>query len=322
MGRAPAYRLALAGLICAATWSGAASADDGMAVSVSARLTPPELPFHRSARLEITVETPADVTADTPEIPERIGTVEVRRQEPLTVALPGGRLRTTHAWMLDPVKPGHFVLALPEVGWEGGSTRPAPLALQVRDLTDAEREAAEQFSGIIAPDALPPDGGGVPWWAAVAALAVVAAAGMLLYRRLTRVVAPPPPAAAWTVAERRLRELAQRDLPGQGRHEAYYVDLSSILRYYLEDRFHLHAPEQTTQEFLETAAQSGHLDPAQQAFLAAFLRHSDRVKFARHVPGTEEMAGHFAEVERFVRETTPAPAPQAPAAPVAEGAAA
>lgn len=307
--RRAALALALAALIVA----GAARAGD--TVEVSASLTPPALPFHRSASYSIVVEAPAAVLTSTPEMPLRIGTLEVRRQEPLTVGLSGGRLRTMHTWLIDPVSPGDFVIVAPLVTWEGGEARPAPLALHVRDLSDAEREAAERFTGLITPEGLPPANGGVPWWAVLGALIVMAAVAALLYRRLARVPAPPAPLPPWEVAARRLRELAQRQLPGQGRHEAYYVDLSSILRYYLEDRFALHAPEQTTQEFLETAASSGRMLPDQQDFLADFLRHSDRVKFARHEPTGDEMAAHFAGVEAFVRDTTPRPEAAAPPQP-------
>lgn len=295
----------LSALLAALLAAAPAVCSDSDGLTARARLAPPEIPFHRSAVFTIEVESPPDLAHEPPALPASIASLETRRREPLTVALPGGRIRTTYSWSIDPVRPGDFVLAPPVIAWEGGEARLAPLALRVRDLTDAERAVAEEFAGLIAPEALPPAPGGVPWWAALAAAAAAALAGWLLYRRLSRVPVAPAPLPAWEVAARRLRELAQRRLPEQGRHEAYYVDLSAILRYYLEDRFALHAPEQTTQEFLETASQGGALGPEHQAFLAGFLRHSDRVKFARHVPAAPEMAEHFAGVEAFVRDTTP-----------------
>jgi hypothetical protein len=93
----------------------------------------------------------------------------------------------------------------------------------------------------------------------------------------------------------------------QEKVEPYYVDLSMILRYYIEDRFGIRAPELTTPEFMDIATESGLLDESQQTFLAAFLRHCDRVKFARHEPGVKEMEERLSEVERFVKDTIPKP---------------
>ena len=50
-----------------------------------------------------------------------------------------------------------------------------------------------------------------------------------------------------------LNRLRAQGLIEQGQFEDYYVQLSSIVRHYLEDRFHLRAPEMTTEEFLHDA---------------------------------------------------------------------
>ena len=99
--------------------------------------------------------------------------------------------------------------------------------------------------------------------------------------------------------------LDERHLPKAGRYEPYYVDLSAILRYYIEDRFHLHAPEQTTPEFLAELSGSGYLDEGHERFLGAFLRHCDLVKFAQYVPTVNDMELRFTEVLRFVDDTVP-----------------
>jgi len=180
-------------------------------------------------------------------------------------------------------------------------------ALRVRDLTDEERVEAERFAANEAPVSLPrPWWLGWPFWAAVGA-GVVALGGAVWWvlRHRTRAERIAAPALPWEVAYGRLRELDQRRLPHAGQFEPYYVDLSAILRYYIEDRFLLHAPEQTTPEFLEAASQSGVLSTDQQQTIAAFLRHCDRVKFARYEPTLTEMEQGFEVVLRFVDETVP-----------------
>jgi hypothetical protein len=51
----------------------------------------------------------------------------------------------------------------------------------------------------------------------------------------------------WEKAFRRLRDLKSKDFPSQGMYEQYYVQLTWILRYYIEDRFNIHAPSRPHQ---------------------------------------------------------------------------
>ena len=107
-----------------------------------------------------------------------------------------------------------------------------------------------------------------------------------------------------------MEALSQRNLPKQGYYGSYYVDLSAILRYYIEGRFHLRAPERTTQEFLSEMMEGELFDESQQTFLQSFLRLCDRVKFAKYQPGMIEMEESFVQVRKFIEETIPKPEPE------------
>ena len=88
------------------------------------------------------------------------------------------------------------------------------------------------------------------------------------------------------------------------------MELSAIARRYLEARFQLHAPEQTTEEFLRDAASAGKLSPAHQQLVTDFLEQSDLVKFARYQPGQPDMRAAYdalddeprAEIEDMICE--------------------
>ncbi len=62
--------------------------------------------------------------------------------------------------------------------------------------------------------------------------------------------------------------------------EQFYVEISSVIRQYLENRFEVRAPELTTDEFLQLAAAESELSSEHQQLLAEFLNQADRVKFA------------------------------------------
>lgn len=112
-------------------------------------------------------------------------------------------------------------------------------------------------------------------------------------------------ASAYEIASARLTDLTARPRPeGQEAVDAFFVELTDLVRHYLEDRFGLHAPELTTEEFLDVAAKSPDLSHDHQGFLRDFLRRADQVKFAHHMPAPDyiervlQAAGRFLEQSR------------------------
>lgn len=284
------------------------SAVSGPPVEVQVTLDPPEIPFHKQARYTIAVDVTGDIEVTLPEGVERFGGVTVHDVQRHTQVLEGGRRRITETYLLDPVWPGLYPIAPVEVRWgeDNVVTVPSP-SLRVRDLTEEERAQAERFEPNAGP-LLPPRPFWMTWWfwTLAAVMALLAAGGLLAVwrhrKRWTAAASGPPP---WEVAYARLQDLDQKHLPKTGRFEPYYIALSSILRFYIEDRFELHAPEQTTPEFLDAASRHGVFSETHQGLLADFLRHCDRVKFARYVPTLPEMERSFDVVLRFVEETVP-----------------
>ena len=280
--------------------------------SLSASLTPAEIPFHRTATYTLRIEAPAGEQFEFPDLSSANPDFSIRRGE-LRSSVAEDSQVIEQDYVLDAVRPGAYLMPGQQLTIAGQALSVPPLALSVRDLTESELAAAGEFEGLPGLDVVVPQPG-TPWWyyaLGAAALGLLAALVAYLWaaRRKDAPLAPPDP--AWVVAERRLNELASRQLPQGGKFEAYYVDLSAILRYYIEDRFGIRAPEQTTPEFLESASGSGRLTDAQQEALSSFLRHCDRVKFARYEPSLTEMEESFGVVTGFVRETIPQLEPEA-----------
>ncbi len=280
--------------------------------TVTAELDGPLLPYHRSATLTVRVDAPKGATVHWPDLAGKIKDIEVAAASPVFTEKPNDRTQSECAYRLDAVKPGNYRLPDMDVAVSSGTettSYPLPsLVFHARDLTEQEKTAAATFEESAPLSSLKDRSFHGTWWI-VGAIAALAAVAALLWRLFWRKKPLPaaPPRPAWDVALARLHELRLRNLPMQDQTERYYVDLSAILRYYVEDRFRLRAPEQTTPEFLDIAAQSGLLTAEQQEFLALFLRHSDRVKFARHEPSVAAMEEQIVEVEHFVQDTIPRP---------------
>ena len=122
------------------------------------------------------------------------------------------------------------------------------------------------------------------------AAGAVVLAGLLVWliRRLFRAVREhmmSPIERAWVELDR----LLKKGLPGRGRYKDFYVELTMVVRRYIQRKYGIRAPHLTTEEFLREAKPSDEL--------RRFLESADMVKFAG-VEATPEMADAATESAR------------------------
>jgi hypothetical protein len=79
--------------------------------------------------------------------------------------------------------------------------------------------------------------------------------------------------------------------------------VSDVTRVYLEERFNLHAPDRTTEEFLDELRNSSRLNDEHKALFENFLMKCDLVKFAREEPTEPELRGLLDAALRLIDET-------------------
>ncbi|MCF7668330.1 MAG: hypothetical protein K9N48_00965 [Verrucomicrobia bacterium] len=82
--------------------------------------------------------------------------------------------------------------------------------------------------------------------------------------------------------------------------------VADIIRQYMEKRFEFHAPQRTTEEFLDELQVSELLDAPQKEYLSDFLQSCDMVKFAKYEPPRIELESIFETACRFINQTRPA----------------
>jgi len=83
----------------------------------------------------------------------------------------------------------------------------------------------------------------------------------------------------------------------------YGIEVSGVIRRYVERRFGLVAPRRSTEEFLVEASASAKLEPAHRQLLADFLGTCDFLKFARARAELTELEAQHKAAVRFVTET-------------------
>ena len=81
------------------------------------------------------------------------------------------------------------------------------------------------------------------------------------------------------------------------------VELSDIVRRYLENRFNLRAPEMTTEEFLNGVKDNKALSYEHKSLLREFLLHCDLVKFAKYEPPEKEADLSFKSAKELIDQT-------------------
>jgi hypothetical protein len=211
-----------------------------------------------------------------------------------------GRWRRT-TFALRPRRPGEIVLpsfVAKSKSGEAASTGERKIAV--------ESLLAGQTAAIEAPGEPFPAPSRWWWWSAIGAGLIGGGAAMFFTLGRRRRLQPQAGGVAVPPHVKALRALQR--LRGSPRTtaaqvDAFYVEVSSVLRVYLEERFGLRAPELTTEEFLLGLESGDQLARGHRAELERFLTQCDLVKFAAVVPGENEHLATFALAEAFVEST-------------------
>jgi len=259
-----------------------------------------------SITMQIVATTPADVSLQLPEIGTTFGRFDVRPA------------------LSKPSAAGQTSMVAELVAWEAGTLDVPAVTVSMTSADGTKTAVTVPATSITLTTLL---GGNLPltelasdirgpveidtrawWWWLIAAGATAIAGGFVwwLMRRPTHqpVVIPVAP-DEW--ARREFDILESQRLPERGDVEGFFVRLSDVVRTYVERRYQIAAPDQTTQEFLGQAAHHPNLAGEHERTLGAFLRSADMVKFAAARPGTDTCAHALTAMRGFVERTAPPP---------------
>ena len=258
----------------------------------------------RSVFLRVEVKAPGDRSATMPDLRDRVvgfSLVEDFAEEP--VKNPDGSVVQVTNWRLVPepcadvykLKP-FLVKASPKIykarsdegmySLVGGPVyfeKPA-----AREPVTGEMEADPQKD-------LPPLSWKLVGWGALGVLALLAVlaglvAGIKYIARRVKEHRMSPIERAWVELDR----LLKKGLPGRGRYKDFYVELTMVVRRYVQRKYGIKAPHLTTEEFLREFRDEGR---GMRDELRKFLESADMVKFAG-VEATPEMADAATESAR------------------------
>lgn len=242
---------------------------------------------------------------------EQFGIVDYHTTQP--ELLEGNRKKISRSYVLEPFLSGDYTIPPMEVKfWKKGEQgtgehkiETSELTIKVKSLLPEDLKEARLHE--ISPPIKFPRSYLLWIWAgivtAVIGIGIVAAIVILQKRKNARAEDIQAMIPAHELAYGELEKLAAEDLPQKGEIKLFYQRISGILRRYIENRFGLRAPEQTTEEFLAGLETARDFPSRYKALLKTFLSHCDLVKFAEYQPKTEDIQKTFDSCRAFIEGT-------------------
>ena len=148
------------------------------------------------------------------------------------------------------------------------------------------------------------------FWLSVAGIVILLVVVAFLSYRLWKkrkekgymFIPPQPPVPAHERALSELEKLFKSNLLANKEYKAFFIELSEIIRVYLEGRYYIKALEETSAEILRDLKE--HLEE-ENLFnsIRSQLTLADLVKFAKHIPDEQEIEKAKTEAVAFVEQT-------------------
>lgn len=261
----------------------------------------------------ITVEHDENFTVEIPSFHDKLGDFSIVRytvSEPKLTA--SNTVVITHSVLLEPFLAGEYVIpSFKVLYWQKSDKEPVkqeletePLTITVRSLLYGKADKPE-LNEIKGPVDLPlrPN-----WFLIVAVFLLfigIIVAFIFIHRKKREEASAIPSIPPHEIALKELEALLKEDLITQGFIKLFYQRISDIVRNYIEERFGLHAPERTTEEFLEELRSSEMLQQQYRPLLEKFLTHCDMVKFAKYHPSEDEILATIDSARNFLLKTSP-----------------
>jgi hypothetical protein len=226
-------------------------------------------------------------------LPETQGDREIRRQ----------------VYILEPVQTGiqhiepitvAFTDRRPQGDGKRHTVQTESLAVEVTSMLQADVPSLDQLKPMAGPVELPhPPTHGLTWLAGGSLAAVFAVAVCWWLWRRRRKDLPEKTLSPQELAYLELDALLQENVSATD-VKLFYVRLTGIVRRFIERTTGVHAPEQTTEEFLREIGRGQLFQEGERARLKSFLESADLVKFAAQEPTAADVEQTFQRAQAFL----------------------
>ncbi|PHR73731.1 MAG: hypothetical protein COA67_02975 [Lutibacter sp.] len=149
-------------------------------------------------------------------------------------------------------------------------------------------------------------------WILLTILALILLYYYFVFRNKKEKIAQENLIPPYELAMQRLGELDGKMLWQKDKIKLYYIELTDIIRTYIERELNIPALESTTDELMETIRDFNKiktLDLPKETVLnlQKLLQEADLVKFAKHKPMSDEIEHHRVDTESIINKLKPKP---------------
>jgi hypothetical protein len=275
---------------------------------VTAEVNPPRPRLSDCPTLSVTIDHEEGVTVEKPQFADKLGKFIIKDcREPLPKTN-NGRVIEQQVLTLEPTEAGRlridpmalqYVDRRPNADAREKTIETGPLSVEVTSVVGDKTPTLAELRPPAAPIEL--TSGLARWvWTGVA-LAVVAGAALVWLRRRghRKAVVAARALTAEELANLELDRLVESDLANRDVKQ-FYVELTAIVRRYIERTTGVRAPEQTTEEFLREISRTKTFSEDLRMRLRGFLESADLVKFAAHCPRPEDVDESVRRARLFI----------------------
>ena len=262
--------------------------------------------------LTLTIDHETGVTVEKPPFGESLGEFLIRDfREPLPETR-GEREIVRQVYTLEPTIAGTLTVAPIAVRFQDAAgddhvIETEPLSIEVTTIVGDEAPSLDNLRPATGPMELPREPISASTWLILGGIltAIAALVAWLWYRSLRpELVIPPTPEE---LAAQELRTLVDRKLSETDIKE-FYVELTGVVRRYIERTKDVAAPEQTTDEFLREITSRSDFTLDERQRLREFLESADLVKYAGSRPDGNAVEQSLERARGFIQ--TPRSAPE------------
>lgn len=278
-------------------------------VRVTVEVEPHPVRLSDEPKMTLTIDYQRGVKVDKPPFGEAVGDslVILDFREPLPETKDDREI-IRQIYTLEPTRTGQLQIDPVVVSFSDerseGDGRPhtvetEALTIQVTSIIADEAPSLDDLEEIQGPVALPKPRSGALLWIVVACPCLLLA-GLTIWLALRRKASQPervlsPQELAYLELQQIIEaELSERDV------KAFYVELTGVVRRYIERTTGIHAPEQTTEEFLREIGAGDVFSDVDRERLRSFLEAADLVKFAAHEPSAHDVEESFRRAKIFI----------------------
>lgn len=285
-------------------------------VRVTVEVQPSKAKLSDEPQLTLTIDSEEGVTVEKPPFGSTLGGFKIRGlREPLP-KINNGREVIQQIYALEPTETGRlridpisvaFTDRRPKGDGKRQTVATEPITVEITSLLGDKTPTLADLRPPAAPMALPSHWAAWLWTILPLVAVAVGAVWWLSRRRRRETAISAVVLTAEQIANMELDALVASGLAEQDIKQ-FYVELTSIVRRYIERTTGIRAPEQTTEEFLREISRAGSRFVGQGGVgllnecsrLRDFLESADLVKFAAHQPRAEDVTESVRRARLFI----------------------